>query len=149
MHWWLPRPGARTIRIKAEAEALIRELGIHAYDEARRKESEASSDEIARDWKQVAQLVAARASLSMGAAAPNSEPPAAQCLANSESSSLDILNSVVSARPQKFRIQFVSAARGGELCILKEVGVEVPDISAAIVAAANLTMPPKTRAVYP
>jgi hypothetical protein len=38
----------------------------------------------------------------------------------------------------------VSAARGGEPCILKEVGVEVPDISAAIVAAANLTMPPKT-----
>jgi hypothetical protein len=38
----------------------------------------------------------------------------------------------------------VSATRGGEPCILKEVGVEVPDISAAIVAAATLTMPPKT-----
>jgi hypothetical protein len=38
-----------------------------------------------------------------------------------------------------------SAARGGEPFILKEVGVEAADISAAIVAAANLTMPPKTR----
>ena len=144
MHWWLPRPGARIIRIEAEAEALISELGIHAYDEARRKESEASSDEIARDWKQVAQLVAARTSLSMDAAAPNSEPAAAQCRANSESSPLDILNSVVPARPQKFRIQLTSVARGGQPFILKEVGVEAADISAAIVAAANVTMPPKT-----
>jgi hypothetical protein len=144
MHWWLPRPGARILRIEAEAEALISELGIHAYDEARRKESEASSDEIARDWNQVAKLIAARTSLSVDAAAPNSEPAAAQCRANSESSPLDIPNSVVSARPQKFRIQMTSAARGGEPFILKEVGVEAVDISAAIVAAANLTMPPKT-----
>jgi hypothetical protein len=147
MHWWLPRPGARIIRIEteAEAEALISELGIHAYDEARRKESEASSDEIARDWNQVAQLIAARTSLSVDAAAPNSEPAAAQCRANSESSPLDILNSAVPARPQKFRIQMTSAARGGEPVILKEAGVEAADISAAIVAAANLTMPPTTR----
>jgi hypothetical protein len=38
-----------------------------------------------------------------------------------------------------------NAARGGEPFILKEVGVETADISAAIVAAANLTLPPKTR----
>jgi hypothetical protein len=38
-----------------------------------------------------------------------------------------------------------SAARGGEPFVLKEVIVEAADISAAIVAAANLTMPPKTR----
>ena len=59
MHWWLP---ARIVRIEAEAEALISELGIHAYDEARRKECEASSDAIARDWKRVAQVVAERTS---------------------------------------------------------------------------------------
>ena len=120
MRWWLPRPGARIIRIEAEAEALISELGIHAYDEARRKESEASSDEIARDWNQVAELIAARTSLSVDAAAPNNEPAAAQCRANSESSPLNLLNSVVSARPQQFRIQMTSAACGGEPFILKE-----------------------------
>lgn len=144
MHWWLPRPGARIVRIEAEAEALISELGIHAYDDARRKECEASSDAIARDWKRVAQVVAERTSLSVDAAAANSKPTAAQCRPNSEPSPLDLLNSVVPARPQKFRVQLTSAARGGEPFILKEVGVEVADISAAIVAAANLTMPPMT-----
>ena len=55
---WLPRRRARIERIEAEAEALICELGEAAYTEARRREHEASSDEIARDWGFVALAVA-------------------------------------------------------------------------------------------
>src|SRR5208282_5971536 len=100
---------------------------------------------IARDWKRVAQVVAKRTGLSGDAAAPNSEPTAAQKRRpDSEPNPLDLLNSVVSARSQRLRIQFVGAAHGGEPLILKELGIEAADISAAIVAAANLTMPPMT-----
>ena len=55
--FWLPRRRAR-IDIAAEAEALVRDLGEAAYGEARRREDETSSDEIARDWGLVALAVA-------------------------------------------------------------------------------------------
>src|SRR5271157_5544201 len=54
---WLPRRRARIENIDAEAEALVRDLGDFAYGEARRRESEASSDAIARDWCLVALAV--------------------------------------------------------------------------------------------
>ena len=55
---WLPHRRARIERIDAEAEALIREFCDDAYFEAIRRESEASSDEIAKDWSRVALAVA-------------------------------------------------------------------------------------------
>ena len=63
MFWWLPRRRARIKRLDAEAEALICELGVDAYAEARRKEYEASSDIIAKDWGRVAVVVAKRTGL--------------------------------------------------------------------------------------
>jgi len=45
-------------RIEAEAEALIGDFGVAGYGEARRREHEASSDAIARDWESVALAVA-------------------------------------------------------------------------------------------
>jgi hypothetical protein len=42
----------------AEAAALIHEFGVDAHSEARRRECEASSDAIARDWTRVAMKVA-------------------------------------------------------------------------------------------
>jgi hypothetical protein len=62
MLWWLPRRRERIISIDAEAEALISGLGFDAYDEARRREIEASSDAIARDWDRVAQAIAQKTS---------------------------------------------------------------------------------------
>ena len=47
---WLPQRRARIERLDTEAEALVRDFGEVAYSEARRREYEASSDEIARDW---------------------------------------------------------------------------------------------------
>lgn len=55
---WAPNRRARLERIEAEAETLIRELGDGAYHEARRREHEASSDAIAKDWALVARAVA-------------------------------------------------------------------------------------------
>ncbi len=57
MLFWLPRRRAR-MDVAAEAETLMRDLGEAAYGEARRREDEASSDEIARDWGLVALAVA-------------------------------------------------------------------------------------------
>ena len=45
-------------RIEADAEGLIRDFGVAAYGEARRREHEASSDPIAGDWESVALAVA-------------------------------------------------------------------------------------------
>ena len=55
---WLPRRRARIESIEAEAEALVRDFGEAAYSAARRREREASSDEIARNWGFVALAVA-------------------------------------------------------------------------------------------
>ena len=132
MFWWLPRRRARIKRLDAEAEVLICELGVDAYAEARRKEYEASSDIIAKDWGRVAVVVAKRTALDVMRTRPRdadvalgNEPVApSELRSNSEPSPLDRLNSSVFARSQQFRVQFVGAARGREPLLLKEVGIE-------------------------
>jgi hypothetical protein len=156
MFWWLPRRRARIKRLDDEAEALICELGVDAYAEARRKEYEASSDAIARDWGRVAVAVAKRTGLNVVHKIPpdadvalEDEPVApSEFRSNSAPSSLDDLNSSVSARPQQFRVQFVGAARGREPLLLKEVEIKAADVSAAVVAAASLALPPKTNGLH-
>jgi hypothetical protein len=49
----LSRRRTRIGRIDAEAEALIHDFGDEAYSQALRREREASSDEIAKDWAQL------------------------------------------------------------------------------------------------
>ena len=63
---WAPRRRARMERIEAEAEALISELGDRAYHEARRREHEASADEIADDWAHVARAIALKTGSRIG-----------------------------------------------------------------------------------
>ena len=55
---WRPRRRGRIESVDAEAEALIRDLGAAAYSEARRREHEASSEAIAKDWRRVAVAIA-------------------------------------------------------------------------------------------
>ena len=59
---WLPRQRARMERIEVEAETMISDFGADAHFEARRKEHEASSDAIAKDWGQIALVVARKVS---------------------------------------------------------------------------------------
>jgi hypothetical protein len=58
MQSWLVRRRARIKRADAEAEALIYDFGDEAYSEARRREREARSDEIAKNWTRVTLAVA-------------------------------------------------------------------------------------------
>jgi hypothetical protein len=144
---FLPRRRARIKGIEAEADALIGELGpVGACAEARRREREASSVLIARDWDRVAMAIAKRAGfapsledLSVGERAGH-QPPR-----HSGASALDRLNHAVSAKPERFRVQCVGAANGHEPSILKEVGIEAADVASAIVAAAALALPPMTK----
>ena len=151
MIWWLWRRRARITDIDAEAEALIGELGVYAYAEARRKQDEASSKALARDWGRVALTVAKRRGLDASTLIPadqvarGREPDATRGLGlNSELSPLGQLNGAGSARPHPFRIQLVRAAHGRKPFVLKEVGIDAEDESAAIVAAAKLPLPPTT-----
>jgi hypothetical protein len=57
MQSWLARRRARIERADAEAEALICDFGDEAYSEARRREREASSEEIVQNWTRIALTV--------------------------------------------------------------------------------------------
>jgi hypothetical protein len=152
----LSRRRARIERIDAEAEALIRDFCDEAYSEALRREQEASSDDIAKDWHRVAIAVAHKMGKRVGVEpltriamnalfVPDRKPAAARLpRAFSKPRPLDQRNRILSPRPQLFRIQFVGATPDRETTILKEVQIRVADTSAAIVAAANTQWPPGT-----
>ena len=57
---------------------------------------------------------------------------------------IEELNPVIAAKPPQFRVQFLGAVFGSDLSVLKEVGIEAADVSAAIVAAARVSMSPNT-----
>ena len=164
---WLPRRHAR-IEIEAEAEALIRDFGEVAYSEACRREHEASSRAIARDWGSVALAVARLIDqrtdvdplvrLAMNAvlvpdradavplrrrSLPGLTPRKPRSLP--ELTPEAELTRVTAPKTHTFRIQFVGAAPDrGPTTTLREVDIRVPDVSAAIVAAANIAWPPRT-----
>jgi hypothetical protein len=151
MPWWLWRRRARITHIDDEAEALIGELGVDAYAEACRKQDEASSKALAGDWGRVALTVAKHRGLDASTPIPadevacGREPDTTRGLGlNSELSLLGLLNGAGLVRPHRFRIQLVRAAPGGKPFVLKEVGIDAEDESAAIVAAAKLPLPPTT-----
>ncbi len=164
----LPRR-ARIERIdsEAEAESLILDFGEGAYCEARRRQHEASSDPIATDWGLVALAVARQIGsrpdveplvrLAMNAVLVPDREDAASRRRRSRvgrapreprslpgSSPVDELARVIAATTNPFRIQFVGSAGHIGSTTLKEVEIEVADVSAAIVAAANIAWPPRT-----
>jgi hypothetical protein len=153
---WLPHRRARIERIDTEAEVLIRVFGEAAYGEARRREHEASSDEIARDWRLVALAVARQIGrrkdvepvvrLAMNAVLVPDRDKAASRKSRSLSGlrRADELTRIFAATTHPFRIQFVGAAPDHGPTTLKEVEVQVADVSAAIIAAASLEWPPRT-----
>jgi hypothetical protein len=148
-------------RIDVEAEALIRELGDCAYQEARRREHEASSDAIAEDWALVAKAIARKTGSRVGLnlstqlemntffvldrepdgprkARPLREPapePERQPKADGVPT------------PQPFRIQFMGAGIDSRPSILREDEIRASDVSAAIIAAAIAAWPPHTIAL--
>lgn len=166
---WVLGRRARIDRIdcEAEAEALILDFNEGAYDEARRRQHEASSDPFATDWGFVA-LAAARligsrpnvdplVRLAMNAVlVPDREhrawrrrrsltgraPHKPRSLPRS--SPTDDSARAIAAPANPFRIQFVGPAADSGRTTLTEVEIEVADLSAAIIAAANIAWPPRT-----
>jgi hypothetical protein len=154
---WLARRRARIVRIEAEAEALIRNLGDWAYSEARRREHEASSDAIAKDWSRVALAVARRTGKRVGLdvatrlatdadfslrenEAASIEPPP-----HAKTDPIEELARIVaenSTRPS-FRLQFLGLAANRGASVLKEVDLRASDASEAVREAARLDWPPR------
>ncbi|HEY1779804.1 MAG TPA: hypothetical protein VGG79_05115 [Roseiarcus sp.] len=155
-------------RIDDEADSLIRDLGDQAYQEARRREHEASSDAIAEDWALVARAVARKTGSRVGLnlstqlemntffvldrepgvareARPRPEAKAEEAPKRPPKPMAAPAPQPVSVpTPQPFRIQFVGAATESGPTILREDEIRASDVSAAIIAAAIAAWPPKT-----
>jgi hypothetical protein len=143
-------------QIEAEAEKLLRELGLAAYAEARRREHEASSDMIAEDWGLVASAVArlsgrredSDSSNSLAANVvliPDREPARLGKAPSLSAPARQDKPSAAGPTTESFRIQYLGAAPEGEPALLKEVEVQASNSSAAIVvAAATLDLPAGT-----
>ena len=142
---WLRRRRKTAERIDAEADALIGELGVEAYAEARRREYESSGDAMALWWSRVALVVAQKTGerigldtstrMAMNAVfAPDRKPQ--------PFSRVDELKGTPALKP--FRLQFISSAPDRGPSIVTEVEIQASDASAAIVVAAKIAMPPRT-----
>ena len=156
---WPPRRGARIDSVNAEADALIRDFGAAAYSEARRREHEASSDAIAKDWERVALAIARKLTADTGsldsermaarvALVPDRDPASPSSTRSRRiHESGERAGSSVESTHQLFRIQYAGPKTGEGPSILKEVEVQVANVSAAIVEAANLIWPRGTTAL--
>ena len=123
----------RTERIRAAAGALMDQFGDEAYAEARRREREASRDELAGAWRRVALVVARWTPRRIG---PDAAPPTLL--------EPNLPTEIVSEQSRTFRIQFVCGTADEGPTNLTEKQIEVADAPAAIIAAANIKWPPQT-----
>jgi hypothetical protein len=158
MNTWAPSKRARTERIDAEAEALIRDLGDQAYHEARRREHEASSDTIAEDWALVAKAIARKTGSRVGLNLSTQlemntffvldrEPGVARKVRHRPEPEPEHQPKPGVPTPQPFRIQFMGAGTDSSPSILREDKIRASDVSAAIIAAAIAAWPPHTIAL--
>ena len=159
MTTWAPSKRARNERIDAEADALIRDLGDYAYQEARRREHEASSDAIAEDWALVARAIARKTGTRVGLnlstqLAMNTffvldrEPGVAhKPRPRPEPESERQPKGAGVPTPQPFRIQFMGVGTDSRPSVLREDEIRASDVSAAIIAAAIAAWPPHTIAL--
>ncbi len=163
MTTWAPSKRARSERIEAEADGLIRDLGDRAYQEARRREHEASSDAIAEDWALVAKAVARKTGSRVGLnlstqlamntffvldrepGVPHKPRSRPEPEPNADLERQPKAPGVPT--PQPFRIQFMGAGADASPLILREDQIRASDVSAAIIAAAIAAWPPHTIAL--
>jgi hypothetical protein len=148
---WLRRRRETAERIDAEADALIGERGVEAYAEARRREYESSGDAIALWWSRVALAVAHKTGERIGL--DTSSPMAMNAVFAPDRehagdrrpqpfSQVDEPKNALAL--QQFRLQFISSVPDRGPSIVTEVENQASDASGAIVAAANVALPPRT-----
>ena len=154
---WLPRRRARMEREEAEAEALIRDLGVKAYAETRRRQREAKSEAMAREWNRVALAVARKmgthpaldipALMTLDAdVTPDLEAAASSLrIPLSELNPVDEFRRFVLEALQRteFRLQFRFDPIDRGPIILKEVDLLASDAPGAIREAAHIAWPPR------
>jgi hypothetical protein len=143
-------------QIDEEARAMINDFGVDAYCEARRREHEASSDAMAKDWGQIALSVARKMSqcidvdpstrVAMNAVlvSDREATPARKTRLLARLTPAPELKRVPDPRLHRFRVQFAGASRDRGPSILTEVEIEAEDVSGAIIAAAKIAWPPRT-----
>jgi hypothetical protein len=137
MLFWLLRQLDRIERRHAVAGVLMSQFGVEAYAEARRREREASSHRLAREWRRVALIVARRTRKRVGI--DTVTRPALL-----EFGPVDEPTPIASERPQLFRLQFVCGTPDRGPMNLTEKQIRAADTSGAIIAAANTKWPPRT-----
>ena len=153
---WLRRRRAWAAWIDAEAEALIRHLGIEAYSDARRREREANSIKEAREWNRVALAIARKTCRRVGfdtSTRMASDAIFASFLGSStlpprapipELDPLDELVRLVSEDTGRgYRIQFLGPGSDQTQTVLAEVEVRASDVSTAMREAAHTPWPPR------
>ena len=135
---------------------MINDFGVDAYGEARRREHEASSDAMAKDWGQIALAVARKMSKRIGVdpstrvamnailVSDREATPARKPRLLARRTPAHELKRVLDPKLHRFRIQFAGSSPDPGPSILTEVEIEVMDVSAAIIAAANIAWPPRT-----
>ena len=135
---WLRRRRETAERIDAEADALIGELGVEAYAEARRREYKSSDDAIALRWNQVALAVGRKSGelvgldtstrIAMNAVfAPDREHAGDR--KPQPFSQADELKGTPALQP--FQLQYISFAPDRGLSIVTEVEIQASDASDA------------------
>ena len=147
---WLRRRRDTAESIDAEADALIDELGVEAYAEARRREYESSNDAIALRWNRIA-LAVGRKSVKLVGLDISSRmamnavfAPDREHTGDRKPQPFSQANELKSTLAQPFRLQFISLAPDRGPSIVTAVEIQASDASAAIVAAAKIAMPPRT-----
>jgi hypothetical protein len=135
MFSWLRRRRETAERIDAEADALIGELGVEAYAEARRREYESSGDAIALRWNRVALAVAHKTDERIGLDTstrlamntifapdrghPENRNPQPFSRANEQKGTSAL---------QPFRLQFISLAPDRGPSIVTELEIQASDV---------------------
>ena len=126
---WLRRRRETAERIDAEADALIGELGLEAYAEARRREYESSNDALALRWNRIALAVGRKSGKLVGLDTSTRMAMNAVFAPDREHdgdrqpqpfSRVDEPKSTLALKP--FRLQFISSASDRGPSVVTEVG---------------------------
>jgi hypothetical protein len=138
----------------ADADRLISTFRMRAYSEARKRQRRAAAPEAVAHWGQVANLIARQTGGSpadkqstpteLDARARRSRElgvrPAVRFF---ELDPLDELERVLTARPQRFRLQFFGVGADHGPAILAETEIQAADASSAIREAIEVRWPPR------
>jgi hypothetical protein len=138
-----------------DADRLIASFRLRAYAEARQRQRRAAAPEAAAHWGHVANLIARRTSESRGdessirteldanVASGGGTVGARPAVRFFEVDPLEELERVLSARPQRFRLQFFGVGADHGPTVLTETEIQAADASVAVREAATTSWPPR------